>query len=135
MKKFLLAVIMVLFIMAIPAFGQTWHTADQKTVGWDAVTTNTDGGVIPADQISYTVYLYNAVTDPNHLNAVTLGSTVETQYLITLGVEGRYFWGVKSVRTIEGDVVGESVIIWTSLPQYDFGIQFYFAPMEPGGLN
>ena len=135
MKKFLLAVIMVLFIMAIPAFGQTWHTADQKTVGWDAVTTNTNGGIIPTDQISYTVYLYNAVTDPNHLNAVTLGSTVETQYLITLGVEGRYFWGVKSVRTIEGDVVGESVIIWTSLPQYDFGIQFYFAPMEPGGLN
>ena len=69
MKRFLLAIIMVLFIMTIPAFGQTWHTADQKTVGWDAVTTNiritrdagnfTDGvGVIRA--IVYYQYLITA---------------------------------------------------------------------------
>ena len=135
MKKVLAYLTIILFCFAVSVSAQTWHTADQKTVGWDAVTANTNGDIVPADQISYTVYLYNAVTDPAHLNAVTLGSTVETQYLITLGVEGRYFWGVKSVRTIEGDVVGESAIIWTSLPEYDFGIQFYFAPMEPGGLN
>ena len=135
MKKVLAYLTIILFCFAVSVSAQTWHTANQKTVGWDAVTTNTNGDIVPADQISYTVYLYNAVTDPNHLNAVTLGSTVETQYLITLGVEGRYFWGVKAVRIIEGDVVGESAIIWTSLPEYDFGIQFYFAPMEPGGLN
>ena len=135
MKKVLAYLTIILFCFAVSVSAQTWHTANQKTVGWDAVTTNINGGVVPAEQISYTVYLYNAITDPNHLNAVTLGSTVETQYLITLGIEGRYFCGVKAVRTIEGDVVGESAIVWTSLPEYDFGIQFYFSPMEPGGLN
>lgn len=135
MKKILtyLAIIFLVFVGIV--FAQTWHTADQKTVGWDAVTNNVDGGAIPADQISYTVYLYNAVTDPNHLNAVELGNTVETEYLITLGIEGRYFFGVKSVRTVDGEWVGESEIVWSSLPEYDFGIQFFLTPMAPGGLH
>ena len=32
--------------MTIPAFALTWHTADQKTVGWDAVTANTNGDIV-----------------------------------------------------------------------------------------
>ena len=104
-------------------------------MAWDAVTTNVDGGAIPAGEISYTVYLYNAVTDPNHTNPAELGTTAEPQYLITLGTEGKYFFGVKAVRTVAGEIVGESAIIWSSAPEYDFGLQYFAAPANPGGLK
>ena len=137
MKKLFKILPVVLLIILIPLFvcAQTWHTANQQTVAWDAVTTNIEGGAIPAGEISYTVYLYNAVTDPDHLNAVELANTIETQYLITLGTEGKYFFGVKSVRTVAGEIVGESIIIWSSDPEYDFGLQYFAAPANPGVLK
>jgi len=64
-----------------------------------------------------------------------LGTTAETQYLITLGTEGKYFFGVKAVRTVEGEIVGESVIVWSSDADYDFGLQYFAAPASPGGLK
>ena len=64
-----------------------------------------------------------------------LGTTAETQYLITLGTEGKYFFGIKAVRTVEGEIVGESVIVWSSDADYDFGLQYFAAPASPGGLK
>lgn len=136
MKKLFSVLPIILLIVLFPFFlsAQTWHTANQQTVAWDAVTTTVDGDPIPVGEISYTVYLYNAVTDPDHLNAVELANIIETQYLITLGTEGKYFFGVKAVRTVAGEIVGESAIIWSSDPAYDFGLQYFAAPSNPGGL-
>ena len=130
--KALLALIFI-FVSTV-AWGQTWHTANQATVGWDAVTTLENGNPVSPNEVSYTVYLYNAVTDPDHLNPVEVGSTQDTEYLITLAVEGRYFFGVKSVRTVNSEKVSKSAITWSSLSEYDFGLQFYLAPSEPKGL-
>jgi hypothetical protein len=50
-------------------FAQEWHTTNQITVVWDAVTEMQGGAVIPeTDIIEYRVYLANAITDPDKMN-------------------------------------------------------------------
>lgn len=114
---------------------QTWHTANQTTIAWDAVTSNVNGGPVAPGEISYVVYVYNAIEDPTHANPIELGPTVDTTYLVTLTTEGRYFFGIKTVRTVDGDVVGESTITWSSDAAYDVGIQYFLAPAAAGGLT
>lgn len=46
MKKLIIALAIVL--LAVPAFAQTWHTADSKTFAWNAVSP-----VQPTDVIKY----------------------------------------------------------------------------------
>ena len=135
MKKLFLILLVSIIAFTGVALAQTWYTANQKTVARDAVTTKANGSPVPAGEISYTVYLYNAVTDPTHANPVEIGTTSQTQYLVTLGTEGKYFFGVKSVRTVDGEIVGESAIVWSSDPAYDFGLQYFAAPADPGGLK
>jgi hypothetical protein len=130
----ILPIIMLVLLIAGLASAQTWHTANQQTVAWDAVTEKTDGTPLDPAEVSYRVYMYNAVSDPNHAAPVKLGDTAETQYLITLGVEGKYFVGVSTIRTVDGEEI-ESEIAWSSDPAYDFGIRYYLAGKKPGGLN
>ena len=101
MKRLL--IILAILIFAAPAMAQTWYTANQVTLAWDAVPK-----VLATDQANkYQVYSRN--------DLVSLGSKIgteitATQLLISLTVEGRYYLGVKAVRYPAGETVGiESV--------------------------
>jgi hypothetical protein len=89
--------------------------ADQKTVAWDPVTTDTDGKPLPeGSDVRYRVYIMNSQT----LNfvEVTTEPIIEMQYTITFNQEGNFFFGVQAVRYIEGaDPIG-SKIAWSNDP-------------------
>lgn len=143
MKRFLI-VLFLIFSLVIGgiALAQTWHTANQATVEWDAVTTIDNGDPLPpTDTIEYVVYLANAITDPNKDNPAEIARTTNTNQLITLNVEGQYFVGVKAIRKIaDGTEVGESVVAWSDDPQYvqngeTFGLRYFLPPSAPGNLR
>ena len=135
MKKILALLIIVFATAANAQTPQTWHTANQSTVAWDAVETNENGDPVLPAEISYVVYLCNAVTDINCTNPAEVASTTETQQLITINTEGKYFVGVKAVRAVDGEIVGESVIAWSNDLAYNWGLQYYAAPAVPSGLR
>ena len=119
--------------------GQDWHTANQVTLGWDTVTTKTDGTVIPAtDKVKYKVYIKNAATGGE---AVELGEVSALEYTITLNTEGSYFLGVKALRYSSSDVLlSESIICWSSVETCaaegkPFGVRYWLPPANAGGLR
>jgi hypothetical protein len=135
MKKQLSIAIVILLLVVGVAFAQTWHTANQATVEWDAVDILDNGDPLPAtDVIEYVVYLANAITDPDKNNPSEIATVTDTSQLITLNVEGSYFVGVKAIRKDSlGEVLGESEVAWSDLPQYcqngeTFGLRFFQPP-------
>jgi hypothetical protein len=147
-KKWFMAGALVAALLLTPAaWAQDWHTANQSTVAWDAVTTDADGNPVPGagERVTYVIYLANAVTDPNKDNPAEIGTTQDLQLLITLGTKGSYWVGVKSVLEVDDGQGGwttasESIIGWSDDPQYaqggvTFGLRYYPAPSVPGGLR
>ena len=134
MKKILLAIVLSLLLIG-PAIAQEWYTANQITVAWDASDGSTVDPVIPQNEISYYVYLSNFMTDQNKENPTRIGETGETQFVITLADSGQYMVGVSAIRTVEGEVVGESEITWSDTSDPPFGIRFYGAPPAPTSLR
>lgn len=142
MKKQLSMAVLILLVIVGVAFAQTWHTANQATVEWDAVTVLGNGDPLPAgDTVEYVVYLANAITDPNKDNPSEVATIPDTSHLITLNVEGSYFVGVKAVRKIaDGTVVGESEVAWSDDPQYcqngeTFGLRYFQPPAAPVNMR
>ncbi len=144
MKKRWLTVALVVLAMFVGgiALAQTWHTANQATVEWDAVTVLDNGDPLPTtDTVEYVVYLANAITDPDKNNPTEIATIPDTSHLITLNVEGSYFVGVKAVRKIsDGTVVGESEVAWSDLPQYclngeTFGLRYFRPPAAPVNMR
>ncbi len=131
-RKISLFVVLFLVLLAGIALAQTWHTTNQATVAWDAVT-------VPADStVEYVVYLSNAITDPDKNNPAEVATTTSLDQLITLNVEGSYFVGVKSRRilTADGTNVGESDISWSDDPTRvqngeTFGLRYFIPPDAP----
>ena len=122
--------------------GQEWHTANQITITWDAVTEMQGRVAIPeTDIIEYRVYLSNAITDPDKTNPAEIDITGDTSYLITLVNEGQYFVGLQTIRKLaDGEVIGESVIGWSDDPaivfeEHTFGIRHFLSPMVPVGMR
>ena len=141
MKRLSIAVVILLLVVGV-AFAQTWHTANQATVEWDAVANLSDGTPLPpTDTVEYTVYLANAITDPNKDNPSEVATITDTSHLITLNVEGSFFVGVKAVRKIsDGTVVGESEVAWSDDPQYcqngeTFGLRYFLPPAAPKNMR
>jgi hypothetical protein len=134
MKRFI--IILSILILAAPAMvnAQTWYTANQVTLAWDAVPK-----VLATDQANkYQVYSRN--------DLVSLGSKIgaeitATQLLISLSVEGRYYLGVKSIRYPAGETVGIPSVgtAWSNVAadtnNSPFGVLFFAAPTSPGGLR
>ena len=146
MKKLLAIGLVLALLFPLQALAQTWHTANQTTVGWGAVTTLSDGTDIPSgDVVKYQVYLANAKTDPNKANPTLVGEVETLQETITLNVEGNYFVGVKARRYIVNpdssqELVGEASISWSDDPTYaangeDFGLRYFLPPAAAGGLS
>ena len=129
MKKLILVLLACFFIM-----GQTWHTANQHTVGWDPVTEFPDGTPIDPQEVSYRVYISKS-TNPDRTDAIKQGDTTETTFVVTLSTEGCYFVGVSTVRTVDGSEVSESLLAWSNQPEFDWGICYYEAFPAPGGLT
>ena len=136
-------IFLVLFLtFPITAFSQEWHTANQITIVWDAVTEMQGGVAIPeTDIIEYRIHLSNAITDPDKTNLIEIDITGDTSYTITLMDEGQYFVGLQTIRKLaDGEVIEESVIGWTDDPVIvldgnTFGIRHFLPPMVPVGLR
>jgi hypothetical protein len=139
MKKMLALCVMALFVFAGTAFGQTvneieWKNANQFTCSWDAVTTDVDGDPIHSGPVTYEVLLANATTDPNKTNPVVAAETDALNALITLGVKGAYYVGVRAIW------LGEpSAINWADEPANQeevalWGARFAVPPGVPKKL-
>lgn len=146
MKKvwtlFIITWILFAILAVKVAIAQTWVTANQATIAWDAVTVNSDGDPLPpGETMEYVVYLANAVTDLNKANPTEVATTSTLSQVITLNVEGQFFVGVRSVRKAgDGTVLGQSIIIWSDNPAYvlggqTFGIRYFKSPAAPTGLR
>ena len=141
MKKLLIVFTMILLVASGSALAQSWKTANQSTVSWDAVTLTADDTPIAEGEITYRVWLANATTDPAKANPVVAGEGIAaTSYTITLGVEGRFFAGVQAVRTVDGEVVGESEMSWSDDPLVTtdgktFGLRYFLPPGQAKKLR
>lgn len=126
----------LLVLLPSIVWGQMWIPANQKTIGWDAVTTLQDGSAIPSgNSISYKVY-----RRPELGTETEVATTTNTNYTITFSVEGKYFIGVKSLRLdSSGAQLSESLVSWSNDPAVvaagTFGIIYYLGPFAPRGLR
>jgi hypothetical protein len=108
---------------------QQWVTANQITVSWDPVT-------VVSGTVSYKTYSRPVAGGvETYLRTVT--TTSDT---ITFTIEGRYYFGVRSVRNVDGIELESSTISWSSDPAVcqggaTFGAQYYTPPANVGGLR
>jgi hypothetical protein len=143
MNRYIWIILCILVVFApSPAFGQEWIITNQATVTWDAVTTRSDGVPFPAgDQIAYSAYLADASTDPDKTNPMLQSTVFDTECVITLVDEGKYFVGLRTIRmSSDGAVIGESVIGWSDDPAIvvegrTFGLRYFLPPAIPTGLR
>jgi hypothetical protein len=141
MKNFLFAIIAFVFL-SVNVFAMDWTTANQVTIGWDAVTTLADGTPIPeTDVIMYEIFVLNTNVSTDKNTAISLGEIAETERLITFANEGKYLFGAKTVRyDSEGNLLMESTIAWSDDTLYaangnSFGVVYYIAPSNPTGIR
>ena len=135
-----LIAIIALTIIAVPALAaigaaQTWHTANQVTVGWDAVPK-----VDPTDSpIKYQVYIkfQNTTAAP-----VAVGNEIEAlQQTVSFSTEGRYYLCVEAVRYPAGETqplrsdLSCSHDAASCAGGVPFGVKFFTNPGKPGGLR
>ncbi|RKY08634.1 MAG: hypothetical protein DRP56_03785 [Planctomycetota bacterium] len=136
----------LLVLLLLPGFifaQDDWHTANQATVGWDAVTTLENGDPVPPnDTVTYKVYLRDYNTGDETLLTTDGNGISETQYTITFDNEGLYIAGVSAVRLPEGETDPlESTICWSDMPDCvdsgggTFGIKFFHVVSTPHGLR
>ena len=116
-----------------------WFTANQATVSWNPVTMTTSDTPIPPEEISYKVFLSNATTDPNKTSPAEIASTPDSSCIITLNVEGRFYVGVQAIRTVDSEIVGQSVVSWSDDPLVvettTFGLRYFIPPGQAKKLK
>lgn len=139
----LTTILLILAVLAMGARAQafTWHTANQFTVAWDAVTVKDDGKPLPAtDSIEYTLYVVDAIADPTKANPTEVWRGSDLQALITISVEGQYWAGVRSHRMLaDGSEASQSVIVWSDDPAAvsgdTWGMRYFIPPGKAMGLK
>jgi hypothetical protein len=138
----MLILISILLLSAVfmtpPVAALDWHTADQATVAWDAVTVNTDGGHLGAqDNVEYSVYLTDS-TNPLKDSSTAVWRGSETQTLVTLSQEGSFYAGVRAHRIRDGTEVSISSVSWADDPvvtnDSPWGLLFFFPPASVKGI-
>jgi hypothetical protein len=148
MKRMFL--ILVVLVFAAPAMAQTWYTANQVTLAWDAVAMPTCSAGTAAPPIcptpggpaigtmKYQVYSRN--------DLVSLGQKIgteitATQFLISFPAWGSYYLGVEAIVYFSGQTVGvkSPTKAWSNVAadtnNSPFGVLFFAAPTSPGGLR
>jgi hypothetical protein len=132
MKK--LFIILVILLVSELANAQSWYTANQVTLAWDAVPK-----VLATDQPNkYQVYSRNDLVS---LGTKISGEITATQLLISFTTEGRYYLGVESIRYPAGETIGvkSALKAWSNVPadtnNSPFGVVYYVLPGIVGGLK
>ena len=141
MKKTMIYTICFLFIsIAIAWAAVTWHTANEFTVSWDAVTTNVDETAVPANEIEYELFVVNAITDPNKTNPTSVWRGPELTHVVTLNTEGQYLLGIRAIRVIDGVDQSTSVNVYSDDPAVcqdgvTFGVRYFIPLKNPIGFR
>ena len=135
MKK-LSVMIAVIFLLAASAYAMTWHVSNQWNVKWDAVTQDSEGNPIPAENIEYSI-IY-ALEDKADTQEAWRGP--ETQATITLDIQGQYLLGVIAHRMHEGEEVTKSDVAWSDDiasvgPAGIWGIMRFLPPQKVSGFG
>jgi hypothetical protein len=131
MRYLTILIAAALVAFAAPAQAQTWHTANQVTLAWGAVTTLADGTAIPAaDVVKYQVYKRLI---PSTVYEAVGGEITATQQVVNFLAEGGYYLGVKALRYVDGKLVKESEIAWSDVAANcangeAFGVTYWLAP-------
>lgn len=134
MKRALVFVVLMLICSVVSVQAQTWHTANQATLGWDAVAPIATG-----DVIKYQVYTKFGTTTavPQKVGA----EVTALQQTISFTVEGRYYPCVQTVRYPTGETVGLVSTFACSDVAADvqggtpFGIKYFVIPGAPRNLR
>ena len=141
--KALLILLLPAFLLAAPAAAKAavgdWIPANQVTVEWDAVTTDTNGNPLPAAEIRYTSVYVNSL-DTAKANPVTVGTTTETTQVFTFQGEGQFILGVRAERVKDGILVATGAYAWSDNAANvkdgkTFGVSRYAAPATAGGIR
>jgi hypothetical protein len=138
MKKLL--IIISILLTASLSNAQTWWTANQVTVAWDAVAPPKDAqGVDLPGVIKYQTYYR---TDLVSLGTILGGEVEQPQATVTVPGEGRFWLGVETVRYVDGQPTPfrSTRKAWSNVaedcgPDGPFGVMFFIAPGSPGGLK
>jgi hypothetical protein len=132
MKRFF--IILAILIFASPTMAQTWYTANQVTLAWDAVPK-----VLTTDQPNkYQVYTRNDLVS---IGSKIGGEITTTQLVVSFTVEGRYYLGVEAIRYPVGETVGikSATKAWSNVAadtaNSPFGVMFFAAPSGASGLR
>lgn len=139
MIRSIIVFLMVCLFAATPVIADVnWHLANQTTVGWDAVTTLSDGTVVPPAQVSYKVFLAKLI-DKTDMSEVGT-AIVNQEFTVTLTSEGKWYVGIRAVRTVDNVVITSSNISWSDDPiacqdGNTFGIMLYMGPANVTGLR
>lgn len=141
MKK-LIASLLVIVMLTLPSVAMARYvTANQVTVGWDAVTYTLES----TERLVYEVAVFNNATDPGKENPIAVYENVEdTQFLVTMLTKGFYAIGVRSVVQVmlEGAWINaaESEYAYSDVAENVkdgeiFILLYYPAPDSPTGLR
>ena len=132
MKKLIL--VFAILILATSVQAQTWWTANQVTVAWDAVAK-----IQPTDTIKYQTYYR---TDLVSLGTALGGEVEQTQATLTMPTEGKFWLGVETLRYVAGEAIPfrSERKAWSNIaedcgPAGPFGVQHFILPGWPGGLR
>lgn len=132
MKK--LFIVLAILMLAAPAMAQTWYTANQVTLVWNAVPK-----VLTTDQANkYQVYSRNDLVS---LGNKIGGEVTANQLVVSFTTEGRYYLGVEVIRYPVGETVGikSATKAWSNVAadtaNSPFGVTFFAAPGGASGLR
>lgn len=134
MKKVWIITLAILALCVTGALAQSWVTANQVTLAWDAVPK-----VQTTDQANkYQVYSkVGAAGTPQKVGA----EITATQQAVTFSAEGRYFLCVQAIRYPQGETTGIPSEISCSDVAANvqggnpFGVVYFVAPAGPGGIR
>lgn len=138
MKKLLLVFAILVFV--VPAMAQTWHTANQVTLAWDAVPPPVDSSnnPLPGD-IKYQCYIK---FQSSAAEAVKVGSEIEeTQQAISFSAEGRYYLCAQALRYPPNETEPvKSTLSCTHDPAVTatgqaFGVKYFVPPGQANKLR
>lgn len=117
MFQLFLSLFIVLSLLGItqPVQAQmNWRTANQITIGWDPVTTLSDGQPLPAGEVFvYKIYIR---TDPAGTPVATDQIITSNTATITFTSDGAFDVGVSTVRFGNNAIISESTIAWSNDP-------------------
>ena len=121
MKKVFL-VLLMLFIVALTACGQSVYYKNEATLQWNAVTVDAAGNpLLPTDTLTYEVYIYDyniGVADPQSTGELTfITGTPLLEQLIVFPYRTTWAAGVRT-KLIDGDAnVTYSMLAWSYIPE------------------